>query len=107
MGVITLTLAVSRHLNLSAGVPLWVIPDSAAAMALGTSSGGWRIKRTVGRRIYALTPVSEFAAETLAAGILLVAPHVGLIAAAVGRSCTRLRADRSPRPAYGDWLPGG
>ena len=77
MGVITLTLVVSGHLDRSAGVPLWVILVSAAAMALGTSSGGWRIMRTVGRRIYALTPVSGFAAETSAAGIMLVASHFG------------------------------
>jgi phosphate/sulfate permease len=77
MGVITLTLVVSGHLDSSAGVPLWVILSSAAAMALGTYSGGWRIMRTVGRRIYALTPVSGFAAETSASGIMLLASHFG------------------------------
>ena len=77
MGVITLTLVVSGHLDRAAGVPLWVILASAAAMALGTYSGGWRIMRTVGRRIYALTPVSGFAAETSASAIMLVASHFG------------------------------
>jgi phosphate/sulfate permease len=78
MGVITLTLVVSGHLSKSDGVPLWVILSAAAAISLGTFSGGWRIMRTVGRRIYSLTPVSGFAAQTVASGVLLVTAQLGL-----------------------------
>jgi PiT family inorganic phosphate transporter len=77
MGVITLTLVVSGHLASTEGIPLWVIFASASAMAMGTFSGGWRIIRTVGGRIYALTPVSGFAAETSASAIMLVASQLG------------------------------
>src|SRR5829696_10057005 len=49
MGVITLALVTSGHLH-SFQVPLWVILASAAAIALGTYAGGWRIMRTLGRR---------------------------------------------------------
>ena len=37
------------------GIPVWVILCSAAAISLGTYSGGWRIMRTLGRRIFKLT----------------------------------------------------
>src|SRR5579875_3120219 len=62
MGVITLALVTSGHLS-SFHVPFWVILSSAGAMAFGTYAGGWRIIRTLGRRIVALTPPSGFAAE--------------------------------------------
>ncbi|MDQ1749185.1 MAG: inorganic phosphate transporter, PiT family [Pseudonocardiales bacterium] len=78
MGVIALTLVVSGHLSPSEGIPLWVILAAAAAISAGTYSGGWRIMRTIGRRIYALTPVSGFAAQTVASGVMLGASQLGL-----------------------------
>jgi PiT family inorganic phosphate transporter len=78
MGVIALTLVVSGHLSHGAGIPLWVILSSAAAISLGTFSGGWRIMRTVGRRIYKLTPVSGFAAQAVASGVLFGTAQLGL-----------------------------
>jgi PiT family inorganic phosphate transporter len=77
MGVITLALVASGHLHKFA-VPPWVIVASALAIALGTYSGGWRIIRTVGQRIFRLQPISGFAAQTAAATILLVASLKGL-----------------------------
>jgi PiT family inorganic phosphate transporter len=78
MGVITLTLVVSGHLDPNAGVPLWVIIASATAISLGTYSGGWRIMRTMGRRIFSLTPVSGFAAQAVASGVMLGTAGLGL-----------------------------
>ncbi|MGH8960413.1 MAG: inorganic phosphate transporter [Jatrophihabitantaceae bacterium] len=78
MGVITLTLVVSGHLSSQQGVPLWVILASAAAISLGTYSGGWRIMRTMGRRIFSLTPASGFAAQTVASGVMLATSAYGL-----------------------------
>jgi phosphate/sulfate permease len=78
MGVITLTLVVSGHLGASEGVPLWVILASAAAISLGTYSGGWRIMRTMGRRIFSLTPASGFAAQAVASGVMLGTSAYGL-----------------------------
>ena len=46
---------------------------SATFIALGTYSGGWRIMRTLGRRIIHLTPPQGFASEMTAASILYVA----------------------------------
>ena len=50
MGVIALALVVTGHLQ-GFSIPLWVIFASAAAMGLGTLSGGWRVIRTLGNRI--------------------------------------------------------
>ena len=78
MGVITLTLIVSGHLPHTAGPPIWVILSSAAAISLGTYSGGWRIMRTMGRRIFSLSPASGFAAQTVASGVMLTTAQFGL-----------------------------
>jgi PiT family inorganic phosphate transporter len=78
MGVIALALTVSGHLDKGAGIPLWVILSAAAAISLGTYSGGWRIMRTLGRRIFSLSPASGFAAQTVASGIMLTTSQLGL-----------------------------
>jgi phosphate/sulfate permease len=78
MGVIALTLVVSGHLGPKDPIPLWVILSAAAAISAGTYSGGWRIMRTLGRRIFSLTPASGFAAQTVASGVLLGTAHFGL-----------------------------
>jgi phosphate/sulfate permease len=78
MGVIALTLVVSGHLGAKDAIPLWVILAAAAAIAAGTYSGGWRIMRTLGRRIFSLTPASGFSAQTVASGVMLATAHYGL-----------------------------
>jgi len=47
----------------SMDVPLWVRVACAAAMALGTLGGGYRIMRTVGRRIFKIRPVHALVAQ--------------------------------------------
>lgn len=74
MGVITLALVVSGHLS-SFHVPLWVILAAGTAMGLGTYAAGWRIIRTVGRRIVHLDPPRGFAAETASAAVLLTSAY--------------------------------
>jgi PiT family inorganic phosphate transporter len=70
MGVIFLALSINGDVS-SDQIPLWVILAAAAAISLGTYSGGWRIMRTLGRRIFSLTPASGFAAQTVASGVML------------------------------------
>ncbi|GAA4976180.1 inorganic phosphate transporter [Kineococcus glutinatus] len=72
MGVIVLALVASGH-HSGAGIPWWVTVLAALAIALGTYAGGWRIMRTLGRRIIHLDPARGFAAETVSASILYVA----------------------------------
>ncbi|HEV7213471.1 MAG TPA: inorganic phosphate transporter [Blastococcus sp.] len=75
MGIITLALVTSGAIS-SFSVPLWVILASALAMGLGTYSGGFRIIRTLGRRVIKLTPASGFAAQTVASGVLIATATV-------------------------------
>jgi PiT family inorganic phosphate transporter len=72
MGVVVLALVVGGY-QTGTDIPLWVFFTTAAAMAAGTYSGGWRIMRTLGRRIISLDPPHGFAAEATASSILFVA----------------------------------
>lgn len=71
MGIIVLAL-VAGGFHHGDDVPLWVIVASASAIAAGTFSGGWRVMRTLGRRIIDLDPPTAFAAEATAASTLYV-----------------------------------
>ncbi|TMR96405.1 inorganic phosphate transporter [Nonomuraea basaltis] len=73
MGVIFLALTVGGFAAPTDPIPQWVILSAAGAISLGTYAGGWRIMRTLGRRIIALDPPQGFAAETAASTVLYVA----------------------------------
>jgi inorganic phosphate transporter, PiT family len=78
MGIITLALV--AHGNLSGAnppPPTWVVVSAASAIALGTYSGGWRIIRTMGSRIFKMDPAQGFAAQSGGAAVLLTAAHLG------------------------------
>jgi len=77
MGVIFLTLTVAYPHSYSGDrLPLWVIICAASAISLGTYSGGFRIMRTLGRRIIHLDPASGFSAEAVGAGVLYTTAYV-------------------------------
>ena len=76
MGVIVLALYVGGYQDNSSDVPLWVVVAAASAISLGTYSGGWRIMRTLGRRIIHIDPPRGFAAETTAAAVLYTTAFV-------------------------------
>ena len=76
MGVIFLALLTGGYVAQGDDLPVWVILVSAAAISLGTYSGGWRIMRTLGRRIIHLDPARGFASETVAAGVLYTTAFV-------------------------------
>jgi inorganic phosphate transporter, PiT family len=71
MGVIVLALVTAGYQD-DFEVPLWVKLSAAAALSLGTYTGGWRIMRTLGRRVIELDPPRGFAAETAASLVLYV-----------------------------------
>jgi PiT family inorganic phosphate transporter len=70
MGVIFLALLAGGYVDEGDPLPIWVIFCAAAAISAGTYAGGWRIMRTLGRRIIHLDPPRGFAAESVAAGVL-------------------------------------
>jgi PiT family inorganic phosphate transporter len=72
MGVIFLALLTSGHVSADDPIPVWVIVAAATAISLGTYAGGWRIMRTLGRRIIHLDPPRGFASEATAATVLYV-----------------------------------
>lgn len=64
MGIITMALiAAGLQAQTNLIPPLWVKVACAAAMALGTAAGGWKIIRTMGGKIFKLEPVNGFAAD--------------------------------------------
>ena len=77
MGIITMAL-VSNNLIKPGHIPLWVQLSCAAAMALGTSIGGWRIIKTVGTQIMKIKPVNGVAADLSSALIIFGASKFGL-----------------------------
>lgn len=76
MGVIFLALVTGRYVSPDSGLPIWVIFASAAAISLGTYSGGFRIMRTLGRKIIHLDPPRGFAAESVGALVLYTTAFV-------------------------------
>ncbi len=75
MGVAVLAL-VAGGFRTSMEIPLWIKIAAAGAISLGTYSGGWRIMRTLGRKIIELDPVRGFVAETVSASVLYTAAFV-------------------------------
>jgi PiT family inorganic phosphate transporter len=76
MGVIFLALLTGGFVSQGDKLPVWVVVSSAAAISLGTYAGGWRIMRTLGRRIIHLDPARGFAAESVAASVLYTTAFV-------------------------------
>src|SRR4051794_23865215 len=76
MGVIFLAVTTAGYYQNQDSLPLWIVVSSAAAISLGTYSGGWRIMRTLGRRIIHLDPARGFAAESVGASVLYTTAFV-------------------------------
>ena len=76
VGLIAMSLMI---LGLSSAfyAPLWVIASCGAATALGTATGGWRIIKTMGSKIYRVRSVHAFCAQTSSAIVILGAALVG------------------------------
>jgi PiT family inorganic phosphate transporter len=70
MGIIVLALITTGHHGPGGGVPLWVVLLCAGALSAGTYAGGWRIMRTLGRKVIELDPPKGFAAELTASAVL-------------------------------------
>ncbi len=76
MGVIAALLLASGHID-SLTVPLWVKFACGGALTLGTAMGGWRIIRTIGRRIFRLAPLDGFASQSASTAVILPATYLG------------------------------
>ncbi|MGI5138850.1 MULTISPECIES: anion permease [unclassified Streptomyces] len=76
MGVVVMALVIGNVENYGEPIPVWVKLVSAAMLSLGTYAGGWRIMRTLGRKIIELDPPQGFAAETTGASIMFVTAYL-------------------------------
>jgi PiT family inorganic phosphate transporter len=77
MGVITLALIGYGSWTDATSIPLWVKFACAAAIALGTYIGGWRIIRTLGKGIVEIEPRQGMAAQGSAAAVILASSQLG------------------------------
>jgi PiT family inorganic phosphate transporter len=79
IGIITIALVIhTGQANLWDNIPWWVIAISAAAISLGTASGGWRIIKTLGMKVTALEPIHGFAADFSGAAVIEGASLLGI-----------------------------
>ncbi|WP_274560156.1 inorganic phosphate transporter [Streptomyces spiramyceticus] len=73
MGIVVMALVIADVEDQGDAIPIWVKIACALTLSLGTYAGGWRIMRTLGRRIIELDPPQGFAAETTAASVMYTA----------------------------------
>src|SRR5947208_6402715 len=76
MGVIALALFTHGSID-HFYIPTRVKFTAAVAIAAGTYVGGWRIIRTLGQRIFRMTPPGGFAAQTIAGLTFNLSSHWG------------------------------
>ena len=76
MGVVAALLLASGHID-SLSVPVWVKLACGGALTAGTAMGGWRIIRTIGRRIFRLAQVEGFASQSASTVVILSASYLG------------------------------
>jgi PiT family inorganic phosphate transporter len=75
MGIVVLALVTTGHSD-GKSIPLWVVLSCAGVLSLGTYAGGWRIMRTLGRKVIELDPPKGFAAEATASAILYATAYL-------------------------------
>jgi inorganic phosphate transporter, PiT family len=77
-GIIRLLLIAGGYSTTADGVPGWLVLACYVTIAFGTLFGGWRIVKTMGRRITRLEPVGGFCVETGGAATLSRATIIGI-----------------------------
>jgi PiT family inorganic phosphate transporter len=78
MGVISLALISNGNLSATNfSVPDWVVFSCAAAIAIGTYTGGWRIIKTLGKKVTEELPPQGVSTEEVAATVILASSHFG------------------------------
>jgi inorganic phosphate transporter, PiT family len=76
MGVIALALYAHGSID-TFYIPRWVQVSAALAIALGTYTGGWRIMRTLGQRVFQMDAPAGFAAQASAGAVIYASTHYG------------------------------
>ena len=76
MGVIAALLLATGETS-SFTVPLWVKLATGLAVTVGTALGGWRIVKTIGRRIFTLKPLDSLASQSSSTAVIFGASLMG------------------------------
>ncbi|WP_328669880.1 inorganic phosphate transporter [Streptomyces sp. NBC_00328] len=76
MGIVVMALVIAGEQGPNDPIPVWVKIVCATMLSLGTYAGGWRIMRTLGRKIIELDPPQGFAAETTGASIMFMSAYL-------------------------------
>jgi inorganic phosphate transporter, PiT family len=76
MGVIALALYTEGKID-HFYIPTWVKLAAGVTIAAGTYTGGWRIIRTVGQRIYQMEPAGGFASQATAGFVIFASTRAG------------------------------
>jgi PiT family inorganic phosphate transporter len=70
MGIIVLALYTAGFQDSRTHIPWWVFFTSAITLAAGTYAGGWRIIRTLGRKVIDLGPPQGVSADIVSSSVL-------------------------------------
>jgi inorganic phosphate transporter, PiT family len=76
MGIITIALLSGGIIGVQE-IPLWVRLLTALAIALGTVGGGWKIMKTLGRRIFPIKPIDSLDSQIASSGTILLSTLAG------------------------------
>ena len=76
MGMMALVIASAGWAS-GTSVPLWVMIACAAAMTVGTLGGGWRIIKTLGRKIFRIRPIHSFDSQVSSTVAILISTIAG------------------------------
>ncbi len=76
MAIITLVILGAGYSS-SVEVPDWARVTCAGFIAVGTLAGGWRIQRTLGRRIYRIRPIHSLDSQMPSALSILISTAAG------------------------------
>ncbi|KEQ26051.1 inorganic phosphate transporter [Paenibacillus tyrfis] len=77
MGIIVFALVALGYQN-NLDVPMWVKVAAATAMGLGTSIGGWRIIKTMSKKLLKIEPINGFASDLNSSIVIQTSTHLGM-----------------------------
>jgi inorganic phosphate transporter, PiT family len=76
MGMMVLVIASAGWAS-NTNVPLWVMVACASAMTIGTLGGGWKIIKTLGRRIFHIRPIHSFNSQVSSTIAIVISTIAG------------------------------
>ena len=76
MGIITMILLIAGTIK-SFAVPVWVVLGCALSLALGVSTGGWKLLSILGGRAFKIEPIHAFNSQLTSGIVLFLAGLIG------------------------------